>query len=80
MLNSARTRLRGATTIAVLVIAAASLAACSTTQPKSMVVPKKKSKEYFSETEYGVKASPRVSTKQIQAGARRRPRPDRQAL
>ena len=63
MLNSARTRLRGASTIAVLVVAAA-LAACSTTQPKSMVVPKKKSKEYFSETEYGVKASPRVTTKQ----------------
>ncbi len=64
MLDSARTRLRGATTIAVLVIASACLAACSTTQPKSMVVPKKKSKEYFSEAEYGVKASPRVSTKE----------------
>ena len=29
-----------------------------------MVAPRKKSKEYFAESEYGVKASPRVSTKQ----------------
>ncbi|MBU0582715.1 MAG: septal ring lytic transglycosylase RlpA family protein [Alphaproteobacteria bacterium] len=64
MLNSARTRLRGATTVSVIVLAAGMLAACASTQPKSMIVPKKKSKEYFSETEYGVKASPRVSTKQ----------------
>ena len=63
MLNSARTRLRGATTVSVIVLAAGMLAACASTQPKSMIVPKKKSKEYFSETEYGVKASPRVSNK-----------------
>ena len=38
----------------------ATVAACGTTQ----AVPKKKShgKEYFSESEYGVKASPRVAT------------------
>ena len=63
MLNSARTRLRGATTVSVIVLAAGMLDACASTQPKSMIVPKKKSKEYFSETEYGVKASPRVSNK-----------------
>ena len=64
MLKPARSRIRGATTMAVLTLAAGFLAACSTTQPKSMVVPKKKSKEYFSEVEYGVKASPRVSVKE----------------
>jgi rare lipoprotein A len=64
MLNSARTRLRCVTTVSVLVLAAGFLAGCSTTQPKSMIVPKKKSKEYFSEADYGVKASPRVTTKE----------------
>ena len=64
MLKPARSRIRGATTIVVLTLAAGFLAGCSTTQPKAMVVPKKKSKEYFSEVEYGVKASPRVSVKE----------------
>ncbi|MCX7304580.1 MAG: septal ring lytic transglycosylase RlpA family protein [Hyphomicrobiales bacterium] len=40
------------------------LAACaSTPQPTASYAPKKRSKEYFAEAEYGVKASPRVSTK-----------------
>ena len=44
------------------VVTAGLLAGCaSTPQPKSMV--QKRSKEYFAESEYGVKASPRVSTK-----------------
>ena len=44
------------------VITAGLLAGCaSSPQPKSMV--QKRSKEYFAESEYGVKASPRVSTK-----------------
>ncbi len=64
MLKPTRARLRGATTVAVIALTAGFLTACSTTQPKSMVVPKKKSKEYFSEVEYGVKASPRVSLKE----------------
>ncbi len=41
---------------------AALLAGCGTApEPKSMVVKKPRSKEYFAESEYGVKASPRVS-------------------
>jgi rare lipoprotein A len=63
MLISARSRLRSATTIIVFTAAAGFLAACASSQPKSMVNVKKRSKEYFSEAEYGVKASPRVSTK-----------------
>ncbi len=41
---------------------AALLTACNSTTPK-VAVSKSKSKEYFAESEYGVKASPRVSTK-----------------
>ena len=59
----ARSRLRSASTIAVLALAAGFLAACASSQPKAMVNVKKRSKEYFSESEYGVKASPRVSFK-----------------
>lgn len=54
------TRPGRASAIAVLAISAAFLAACSTSGTKPMMG-KKRSKEYFSETEYGVKASPRVS-------------------
>ena len=61
MLILARSRLRGASTIAVFALAAGFLAACASSQPKAMVNIKKRSKEYFSESEYGVKASPRVS-------------------
>src|SRR3954465_3321595 len=42
-------------------LAAALVAACSTTNEKSMTRPNKRSKEYFSEAAYGVRASPRVS-------------------
>ncbi len=50
--------------VSVGCIAAVTIAisACSTTPPKA-VGSKQKSKEYFSEQEYGVKASPRVSMK-----------------
>ncbi|MFC5586102.1 septal ring lytic transglycosylase RlpA family protein [Nitratireductor kimnyeongensis] len=41
---------------------AALLTACNSTTPK-VAVSKSKSKEYFAESEYGVKASPRISTK-----------------
>lgn len=61
MLLSARSRLRSASTIAVLAVTAAFVAACASPQPKAMHSPKKRSKEYFAESEYGVKASPRVA-------------------
>jgi rare lipoprotein A len=56
-------RLRGATTIVTIAMTAGFLAACASTQPTASVAPKKRSKEYFAEAEYGVKASPRVTTK-----------------
>lgn len=37
------------------------LAACASPQPKAMVNKRTQTKEYFAESEYGVKASPRVS-------------------
>jgi rare lipoprotein A len=46
-----------------LTVAAGFLAACASSQPKAMVNVKKRSKEYFSEADYGVKASPLVTTK-----------------
>ncbi|MEO3999305.1 septal ring lytic transglycosylase RlpA family protein [Mesorhizobium sp. CAU 1732] len=45
---------------ALLLGSAAFLAACAS-QETASVAPKKRSKEYFAESEYGVKASPRVS-------------------
>ncbi|MER8372438.1 septal ring lytic transglycosylase RlpA family protein [Mesorhizobium sp. M1406] len=54
-------RLRRAATVALFAMSAALLAACaSQPEPKAMVYKKTRSKEYFSESEYGVKASPRV--------------------
>ena len=41
-----------------------SFAACATPEPKAMVH-KKRSKEYFSETDYGVKASPYVGNRKL---------------
>jgi len=60
ILVSAR-RLSRLGSFAVLACSAAFLVACGTPEPKAMVSPKKRSKEYFAESEYGVKASPRVS-------------------
>lgn len=54
----ARPRLRRASSFVLLAASAALLAACASPQPKSMVYKKNRSKEYFAETEYGVKASP----------------------
>ena len=62
MLISARSRLRSATTIVAITAAAGFLAACTSSQPKAMMNVKKRSKEYFSEAEYGVKARPLVTT------------------
>ena len=56
-------RLRRASTVAILAISAAFLAACTSSSPKVAVQEKKRSKEYFSEAAYGVKASPRVTNK-----------------
>lgn len=46
----------------IAVTSAAFLASCAGPQPKGMSH-KKRSKEYFAESEYGVKASPRVTTR-----------------
>lgn len=62
-LNAARSRLQGATTIAIVTATAGLLAACASPQPTQVADGKKRSKEYFSEAEYGVKASPRVTTR-----------------
>jgi rare lipoprotein A len=62
----ARSRLRSATSIVIFSAAAGLLAACSTsTQPQASLAntAKKGSKEYFAEADYGVKASPRMTTK-----------------
>jgi rare lipoprotein A len=48
---------------ALLAGAAALLASCASPQPTASIASKARSKEYFAESEYGVKASPRVSTK-----------------
>ncbi|MCG7503693.1 septal ring lytic transglycosylase RlpA family protein [Mesorhizobium retamae] len=53
-------RLRRISTYVLLAASAGLLAACASPQPKSMVS-KKRSKEYFAESAYGVKASPRVA-------------------
>lgn len=56
-----RPRLSRATSVAVIALCAGFLAACAGPQPKAMVNTKKRSKEYFAESIWGVKASPRVS-------------------
>jgi len=58
MLILARRHFRRASTVAVLALSAAFLVACATPTPKAG---KKRPKEYFAESEYGVKASPRVT-------------------
>ncbi|TIQ35424.1 MAG: septal ring lytic transglycosylase RlpA family protein [Mesorhizobium sp.] len=62
MQTSARPRLRRAPAFALCALSAVLLAGCtSTPQPKGMVDKRPRSKEYFAESEYGVKASPRVA-------------------
>ena len=61
MAFSARSRLSRATSFAAIAVAASFLAACTSSQPKGMVPNKNRSKEYFAESEFGVKASPRVT-------------------
>ncbi|TPO01405.1 septal ring lytic transglycosylase RlpA family protein [Mesorhizobium sp. B1-1-5] len=56
-----RPRLRRASAFALCALSGLLLAACaSQPEPKGMVYKKGRSKEYFAESEYGVKASPRV--------------------
>lgn len=66
--------LRRAAAVALFAMSAALLAACaSQPEPKAMVYKKTRSKEYFAESEYGVKASPRVISQngRIQRGGGR---------
>jgi len=65
MQTKARKPLRRASTYLVLAAAAGMLAACATPEPKAMLHKKPRSKEYFSETEYGVKASPYVGVRKL---------------
>lgn len=60
MTDRTRGLMRGSAFLA-LAISASIVAGCTSTPTKGMVNPKR-SKEYFSESEYGVKASPRVTT------------------
>ncbi len=60
MVSFARKRIRRAVTCAVLASSVAAVAGCAS-QKVTEVAPKKRSKEYFAESMYGVKASPRVS-------------------
>jgi rare lipoprotein A len=64
-MNDRRRGLAARSGVALFSIVAASLIAgcASQPQPRAMVAPKPKSKEYFAEKEYGVKASPRVTNK-----------------
>ncbi len=64
MQTKVRKPLRRASTYLVLAAAAGMLAACATPEPKA-TVHKKRSKEYFSESEYGVKASPYVGNRRL---------------
>jgi len=63
MPSSTRPRLLNSSAIIILAVSAAFLASCaSTSGPHGQSMTRKtRSKEYFSEKEYGVKASPRVS-------------------
>ncbi|TPJ31412.1 septal ring lytic transglycosylase RlpA family protein [Mesorhizobium sp. B2-7-2] len=61
MQTPTRPRLRRASAFALCALSGLLLAACaSQPEPKGMVYRKGRSKEYFAESEYGVKASPRV--------------------
>ena len=60
MQHSTRKRLGRAATITLLAATAALVAGCAS--KPTVTAGKKRSKEYFAESEYGVKASPRVTT------------------
>lgn len=60
MLVSTRQRLSRTSALAVLIGSAVAIAGCTSSSPRGEIKTSR-SKEYFSEAEYGVKASPRVS-------------------
>ncbi|MGO4840118.1 septal ring lytic transglycosylase RlpA family protein, partial [Rhizobiaceae sp. 2RAB30] len=62
MVPSTRGRFYRTSSIVVFAVSAAFLAGCAASSTKSMTNTKR-SKEYFAESEYGVKASPRVTDK-----------------
>lgn len=62
MIPSTRGRFYRTSSVIVFAVSAAFLAGCAASTTKSMTNTKR-SKEYFSESEYGVKASPRVTDK-----------------
>jgi rare lipoprotein A len=64
MQTSVRLHLRSVSAFVLLTGSVALLAACASPQPK-VAVNKKQSKEYFAESEYGVKASPRVTLSKL---------------
>jgi rare lipoprotein A len=62
MPSSTRPRLLNSSAIVILAVSAAFLASCTTSGSHDRSMTRKtRSKEYFSEAQYGVKASPRVS-------------------
>ncbi|MBL8584312.1 MAG: septal ring lytic transglycosylase RlpA family protein [Rhizobiaceae bacterium] len=61
MMCADRGRIRFGVKGIVVALAAVLAASCTSAPPKSMVVKKPTTKEYFPESKYGVKASPRVS-------------------
>ena len=62
MPSSTRPRLLNSSAIVILAVSAAFLASCASSGPQERSMTRKtRSKEYFSEAQYGVKASPRVS-------------------
>lgn len=71
MQSLVRRRLHRVCGLVILAASASLLAACASPKPDAPVT-KKRSKEYFAESEYGVKASPRVATgKRIPRGGGR---------
>ena len=61
MQTSAPQRLSRVSAFVLFAASAALLSACATPQPKAVVQKKSHPKEYFAESEYGVKASPRIT-------------------
>lgn len=69
MTPATRSPFRRACSLIVLLSSASLLAACASPKPTSFTERTKRSKEYFAESEYGVKASPRVS--RLKSGLKR---------
>jgi rare lipoprotein A len=61
MPSATRSRLKCGSAFIVFAVSAAFLASCQSTPNERSMTRKTRSKEYFSESQYGVKASPRVS-------------------